>query len=103
MNKADGAIKVLDASKAGSLGRGKIMKGGCVRLAPGAEIGKHTTGSGEEFILVLEGVATLTCGTERVTLEAHQCAFIQQGTEHNVMNGPEADRELVYVYFVGGK
>ena len=96
-------IKIIDAAKAGSLGRGKIMKGGCVRLAPGESIGKHSTGSGEEFVLVLEGVATLVCGAERVSIGSHQCAFIPQETEHDVLNKPDSGSELIYVYFVGGK
>ena len=44
---------VIDARKPGFLGKGKKVRGGSVRLAPGESVGEHSTIEGEEFILVL--------------------------------------------------
>ena len=91
----------MDARKPGSLGRGSKIKGGCVRLAPGKSVGRHSTGAGEEFILVLEGVATAVVAGKEIRLNAKDCIFIQSETEHDVFNHSKED--LVYAYFVGGK
>jgi mannose-6-phosphate isomerase-like protein (cupin superfamily) len=85
----------------GGFARGAKIKGGCVCLAPGKSVGEHTTGSGEEIVLVLEGRATVHFGGESRELGKDECVFIPQETLHDVANRTE--NNLVYVYFVGGK
>jgi quercetin dioxygenase-like cupin family protein len=94
-------MRIVPAKVPGSLGRGQEIKGGCVCLAGGQSVGEHTTGSGEEFILVLEGEATVRCGGEEKVVKKDEAAFIPKETVHDVKNLSEG--KLVYVYFVGGK
>ncbi len=94
-------MQVSDIRNEGSLGRGSKIKGGCVRLRAGESIGEHSTENGEEFILVIEGEATVTTnGTSRKVIK-NQALFIPSGTVHNVLN--QSDGPLHYLYFVGGK
>jgi len=81
--------------------RGARIKGGCVCLAPGKNIGTHTTGGGEEILLVLDGEATVTANGEAKTLKKDECVLLPQETVHDVAN--RTDSHLIYVYFVGGK
>jgi len=94
---------VIDARKPGFLGKGKKVRGGSVRLAPGESVGEHSTIEGEEFILVLEGKARITIQNhaEPIYLQKDHCLFIPQNTIHNVQN--DTNEALIYVYFVGGK
>lgn len=92
-------MNVRDAN--GGFVRGAKIKGGCICLAPGKNVGEHTTGKGEEVLLVLDGEATVTANGETRTLARDECVFIPQETLHDVAN--RSDAYLVYVYFVGGK
>ena len=94
-------MKIIPANKAGSLGKGHEIKGGCVCLSPGQSVGEHTTGTGEEFILVLEGEATVLAGGEEKVVGKDEAVFLPKETVHDVKN--LAGGNLVYVYFVGGK
>ncbi len=94
-------MEIMSARRQGSLGKGAKIKGGCVRLAPGKSVGRHSTGTGEEFILVLEGVATAVVAGKENRLNAKDCIFIPSETEHDVFNHSKED--LIYVYFVAGK
>ncbi len=92
-------MNVRDAN--GGLVRGAKIRGGCICLAPGKSVGEHTTGKGEEVLLVLEGEATVTANGETTALKKDECVFIPQETVHDVAN--RSENHLVYVYFVGGK
>jgi quercetin dioxygenase-like cupin family protein len=94
-------MDVLNAKTAGRLASGAKIKGGCVCIAPGNSVGEHTTGRGEEVLLVLEGEATVTANGETTALRKDECLFMPEQTLHNVAN--RTDDNLVYVYFVGGK
>ena len=94
-------MRIVPAKIPGSFGKGQEIKGGCVCLEPGNSVGEHSTGSGEEFILVLEGEATVRCGGEGKTVKKDEAPFIPKETVHDVKNLSES--RLVYVYFVGGK
>jgi len=87
--------------KAGRLARGEKIKGGCVRLESGQSIGEHSTESGEEFILVIEGEATLMASGRTLKVPQERCVFLPQGTSHDVRN--DSPSPLTYLYFVGGK
>lgn len=95
------SIEVISARKAGRIAHGARIKGGCVCLAPGKSVGEHTTGPGEEVLLVLEGEATVTAGGQARTVRREECVFLPQETVHDVAN--RSGGPLVYVYFVGGK
>lgn len=41
---------------------GHQLSSGCVLLEPGKVVGEHTTGSGEELIVMMDGAATISCG-----------------------------------------
>jgi len=94
-------MEVLNAKTAGRLASGAKIKGGCVCLAPGKSVGEHTTGMGEEVVLVLEGEASVTVNGQVKALRKDECVFIPEQTLHDVANRTE--NPLVYVYFVGGK
>ncbi len=94
-------MRIIDVKTEGRLAKGDKIKGGCVHLEPGKDIGEHSTERGEEFIVVLEGEATVVCGDDKAVLAKGQCVFIPQDSLHNVMN--RSNEKLIYVYFVGGK
>lgn len=94
-------MDVKNARKEGRLAKGEKIKGSCVCLAPGNSIGAHSTENGEEVIMVLEGEATVEADGESKILKKDECVFIPKGTVHDVKNA--SDKNLVYVYFVGGK
>lgn len=94
-------MDIIDIKKEGRLAKGLKIKAGCVHLEPNEEIGEHSTENGEEFILVLEGVATVMNNNEKIFLQKNQCVFIPQQSRHNVIN--EGKELLIYLYFVGGK
>jgi len=94
-------MEVRDARTPGSLGRGKRIKGGSVRLSSGQSIGRHTNGMSEEFILVLEGEGVLEAGSAKAVIRQGEVAFIPSQTSHDMSN--QGARDLVYVYFVGDK
>jgi len=94
-------MDVKNAKEEGRLVKGEKIKGGCVCLAPGNNIGPHSTENGEEVIMVLEGEAVVEANGESKSLKKDECVFIPKGTMHDVKN--KTDKNLVYVYFVGGK
>jgi len=94
-------MDVMSARKEGRIAKGDKIKGGCVCLAPGKSVGAHTTGNGEEVIMVLEGEAVVEANGEITKMKKDDCVFIPKGTVHDVKN--PTDKNLVYVYFVGGK
>ncbi|MCX6777968.1 MAG: cupin domain-containing protein [Candidatus Micrarchaeota archaeon] len=74
------------------------FKSGCVELAPGQSIGEHSTKSGEEIIVILEGKAKVVCNGEESTAEARSLVLIPPNSKHNVTN--IGDSVLKYVYIV---
>lgn len=94
-------MDVMNVRKEGRLVKGEKIKGGCVCLAPGKNVGAHSTENGEEVIIVLEGEAFVEARGEARKLCKDECMFIPKGTVHDVKN--QGKSNLVYVYFVGGK
>lgn len=72
----------------------------CVRLAPGARVGEHSTESREELLFVLEGEATLILGGEGTRVPAGHVAYVPPETRHDVEN--EGPGVLTYVYVTAG-
>ena len=67
-------------------------------LEPGGEVGEHTTETGQELIVILEGTATVIAGGERGEATAPSEVLIPINTVHNVKN--ESSKLLKYVYIV---
>lgn len=74
----------------------KKLKAGSVVLAPGENVGAHTTSGREEILIVLSGTATVECAGERFNVPAKHLVYIPPETLHNVFN--ENDTSLEYVY-----
>lgn len=75
------------------------MRSGHVVLASGESVGKHTTGTFEELVVVFEGKGKMQI-TDGATLllEAGSVAYCPPHTEHDVINtGPG---RLRYLYIV---
>jgi len=75
------------------------MRSGHVILIPGESVGKHTTGTFEELVVVFEGKGKMQI-TDGATLllEAGSVAYCPPHTEHDVINtGPG---RLRYLYIV---
>ena len=75
------------------------MRSGLVVLASGESVGKHTTGTFEEILVVFEGKGKMQI-TDGPTLlfEAGSVAYCPPHTEHDVINtGPG---RLRYLYIV---
>ncbi len=75
------------------------MKSGLVILQPGQSVGKHSTGSHEELLVILEGRATMrfTDGT-RLEVDPDHILYCPPQTEHDVTN--TGSGLLRYVYIV---
>ena len=74
------------------------MRGGFVRLKPGATVGWHSTGHNEEALVILHGEgAALIEGRPNQTFVAPAIAYIPPTTRHNVQNTGKELLEYVYV------
>ncbi len=107
-------MHISSTLKTGRIAKGEKISSGCVCLAPGEEIGSHSTQCGEEVIIILEGEATLEfsgmddsnkdndlkCNHNK-KIKKDECVFVPQNTIHNVKN--LSDTNLRYIYVVGGK
>jgi quercetin dioxygenase-like cupin family protein len=68
-------------------------------LAPGQDIGSHTTGDHEEMIVILEGEGELeAAGMGRQKIASGQVAYNPPQTSHNVFN--TGTDNLRYIYIV---
>jgi len=75
------------------------MRSGLVTLAPGKDVGQHSTEDYEEMIIVLDGAGELESeGIGRRQIAAGQVAYNPPDTKHNVIN--TGDRPLKYIYVV---
>lgn len=74
------------------------MRGGSVRLKPGASVGWHSTGQNEEALVILRGSGVANVeGHADVPVSAHRMAYIPPGTKHNVTNTGTEVLEYVWV------
>lgn len=75
------------------------MRSGVVVLHPGASVGRHSTGAGEEIIVLLEGRGEVrVAGVPPLAVEAGTAAYVPPRRSHDVVNTGE--RQLRYVYVV---
>lgn len=74
------------------------LRSGYVLLKPGEEVGEHTTGEGEELILIMEDAADITSSGKAETVRAPASVLVSAHSVHNVKNNSEG--ALWYVYVV---
>jgi quercetin dioxygenase-like cupin family protein len=74
------------------------LRSGHVVLEQGDEVGEHSTGDGEEAIVLMAGTAEITASGETKTVRAPAVILIPADTSHNVKN--LSKRPLRYVYVV---
>jgi quercetin dioxygenase-like cupin family protein len=92
-------VRQLEKSKAlVAASEGHQLSSGYVLLKPGKEVGEHTTGSGEELIVIMDGVATVSCGGKTRTVRAPATVFVPTHTIHNVRNNSKRLLRYVYVH-----
>jgi mannose-6-phosphate isomerase-like protein (cupin superfamily) len=75
------------------------MRSGAVTLQPGISVGKHTTESYEELLVILEGSGAfiLTDGTQ-LDMKLNTVLYCPPFTEHDVTN--TGSTPLRYIYIV---
>ena len=74
------------------------MRSGLIALTAGKSVGKHTTGSHEELLIVLAGRGEMTFANGAVLpVEAGHAVYCPPETEHNVTNTGSALLRYVYV------
>jgi mannose-6-phosphate isomerase-like protein (cupin superfamily) len=75
------------------------MKSGLVTLQPGQKVGKHSTGSHEEMLVILEGKgAMMFADGTRLEVDQDHILYCPPQTEHDVTN--TGTSVLRYVYIV---
>jgi mannose-6-phosphate isomerase-like protein (cupin superfamily) len=74
------------------------MRGGFVRLKPGATVGWHTTGKNEEALVILRGQGeALIDSREKQAFVAPAFVYIPPVTRRNVANTGTEPLEYVHV------
>ena len=74
------------------------MRGGNVRLKPGASVGWHNTEQHEEALVILRGAGAANIeGQPDLALSEHQLAYIPPQTKHNVTNTGAQEMEYVWI------
>ena len=73
------------------------MKSGNVTLKPGESVGEHSTSGREEAIIILEGEAEVTCGSDKLAAGADTLVYIPPETPHDVRNPGAGPLRYVYV------
>ncbi len=74
------------------------MRSGRVELAPGEEIGEHSTGDHEEVLVVIEGAGQVHVdGHDPLVIEGGRVAYIPPQSTHNVRNTGQATLRYIYV------
>ena len=76
------------------------LHSGYVVLGPGEEVGEHSTESGEELIVMIEGKAEVTSAGRAETVEAPCVVLMPAHTIHNVKNKSETLVKYVYTVVV---
>ncbi len=74
------------------------MKSGRVMLKPGESVGRHSTETKEEAIIVLEGKGEVSCaGKGPIIVGKNSFVYIPPQTEHDVKNTGEGPLKYVFV------
>ena len=74
------------------------MRSGRVMLSPGKSVGKHSTGTNEEILVILEGQGEMRiAGGTTLQLNRSVVAYCPPNTEHDVLNNGTGILRYVYV------
>lgn len=74
------------------------MKSGYVILEPGKKVGKHSTESNEEIVIVLEGQGNLLCSDgSKLEIMPGKAVYSPPNTEHDVVNTGKGMLRYIYV------
>ncbi len=74
------------------------LRSGAVMLQPGTTVGKHSTETYEEVIVVLEGQGALLLNEgQELSLEVGTIAYCPPNTEHDVKNTGSIVLRYIYV------
>jgi mannose-6-phosphate isomerase-like protein (cupin superfamily) len=74
------------------------MRAGAVTLAPGKTVGKHSTESYEEFIVILEGQGSMMMNDgARLDMKVGTSVYCPPDTEHDVENTGSGPLRYIYV------
>ncbi|HOX95036.1 MAG TPA: cupin domain-containing protein [Syntrophales bacterium] len=75
------------------------MRSGLVTLAPGKDVGLHSTENNEEMLVILEGHGEVELeGFGRMAIAAGRTAYVPPKTRHNILN--KGSGPLKYVFIV---
>ncbi|MDP3722100.1 MAG: cupin domain-containing protein [Candidatus Omnitrophota bacterium] len=82
--------------------RGRGLRAGAVRLAPGDVMDWHSTLAREELLIVLRGWVSVEVQDSRARrhrsrLTAGECAWLPPQTRHRVLNRSLAEAAYIYV------
>lgn len=79
--------------------RTHTMRSGLVNLAPGKDVGLHSTEKNEEMLVILEGRGEVELeGFGRLMISAGRTAYVPPKTRHNVFN--TGTDPLKYIFIV---
>jgi quercetin dioxygenase-like cupin family protein len=74
------------------------MRSGRVILSPGKSVGKHSTGTNEEILVILEGQGEMQiAGGTTLQLNRSVVAYCPPNTEHDVLNNGTGILRYVYI------
>jgi mannose-6-phosphate isomerase-like protein (cupin superfamily) len=74
------------------------MRSGAVTLAPGKSVGKHTTESFEELLIIFEGSgAFILNGGAQLEMKVNTVLYCPPFTEHDVMNTGASPLRYIYI------
>ena len=74
------------------------MRSGLVTLAPGKDVGLHSTEKNEEMLVILEGQGEVELeGFGRMQIAASRTAYVPPKTRHNVFNTGTGPLKYIFV------
>jgi mannose-6-phosphate isomerase-like protein (cupin superfamily) len=74
------------------------MRSGLVNLAPGKDVGLHSTEKNEEMLVILEGQGEVELeGFGRMRIAAGRTAYVPPKTRHNVFNTGTGPLKYIFV------
>ncbi len=74
------------------------MRSGLVILAPGKDVGKHSTQDNEELVIVLEGRGEMRItGGETIPVSSGQAVYCPPHREHDMVNTGTSPLRYIYV------
>jgi mannose-6-phosphate isomerase-like protein (cupin superfamily) len=78
--------------------RTHTMRSGLVNLAPGRDVGLHSTEKNEEMLVILEGQGEVELeGFGRMKIAAGRTAYVPPKTRHNVFNTGTGPLKYIFV------